>query len=325
MAHWPGGDQSQVTSLFRSRSLSCPEGGRGRSRRRAASTPTPTPPHASAQSDRGKLAAETTWGHLLMPHGRRPGPAPLRVRFCAQESGPPPACVPQCARRQVPRPMPCAVTGASVPHPSVRACARGAPQRPVGFTCLQRKEGGPKPVKAHDAKEAVVKPAPRARPGSLQEARVAWASVSERFCTTQAAQCGGCSKSSLVLPVPRDVLEGGGGSEGGEGGGFRWDPPTPRVPLWSPLRAGQKLLSLNPLGAKGAEANFWLSASNIGKGGGGGCLKGWGGLGGGGPLPSSYGVRPFQNITACPPLPRRDLPSRPSWSLGMHPCVTRSR
>ena len=35
-------------------------------------------------------------------------------------------------------------------------------------------------------------------------------------------------------------------------------------------KAGRSLLSLNPLGTKGAEAKFWLSASNIGRGGGGG-------------------------------------------------------
>ena len=29
------------------------------------------------------------------------------------------------------------------------------------------------------------------------------------------------------------------------GGGFGWDPPPPRVPLWSPPKAGQKILALN--------------------------------------------------------------------------------
>ena len=98
---------------------------------------------------------------------------------------------------------------------------------------------------------------------------------------------------------------GGGGGGGGDvvaddaasggirkGGGFGWDTPPPRVPLWSPLRAGQKCFSLNPLGTEGAEAKSWLSASNSGRGRGGG--GGWhkasvseeeGGGGGGGGLP----------------------------------------
>ena len=32
----------------------------------------------------------------------------------------------------------------------------------------------------------------------------------------------------------------GGGLKGGGGGGFGWDAPPPRVPLWSPPKAGQK-------------------------------------------------------------------------------------
>ena len=39
---------------------------------------------------------------------------------------------------------------------------------------------------------------------------------------------------------PRDVLEGGGGGVEG-GGGVGWDTPPPRVPLWSPPKAGRKL------------------------------------------------------------------------------------
>ena len=39
------------------------------------------------------------------------------------------------------------------------------------------------------------------------------------------------------------------------------------VPLWSPPKVGKKISNLNPLGA---EAEFWLSTSNIGRGGGGG-------------------------------------------------------
>ena len=108
---------------------------------------------------------------------------------------------------------------------------------------------------------------------------------------------------ALPDPPPRDVSEGGG--EGG-GGGVGWDPPPPRVPLWSPPKGS----CLYPLGAEGAQAKFWLSASNIGKGGGGGGGKGgvWGGGGSRGALPPfSYGVRPFQYITAPPP-PQKKLP-----------------
>ena len=61
---------------------------------------------------------------------------------------------------------------------------------------------------------------------------------------------------------PRDVLERGGGVEGG----FGWDNPPPWVPLWSPPKAGRNFFSLNPLGTEGTEAKFWLSASNIWKG-----------------------------------------------------------
>ena len=41
--------------------------------------------------------------------------------------------------------------------------------------------------------------------------------------------------------------------------------------------------NLNPLGTEGAEAKFWLSASNIGRGGGG--VGGGGSMGGGGVPP----------------------------------------
>ena len=64
---------------------------------------------------------------------------------------------------------------------------------------------------------------------------------------------------------------GGGGAEGG-GGGFGWDPLLLRSPYGPCRRRAENFLSLNPLGAKGAEAKFWLSASNIEKGGGGGVL-----------------------------------------------------
>ena len=64
--------------------------------------------------------------------------------------------------------------------------------------------------------------------------------------------------------------------------------------LWSPPKAGQKNLGLNPLGTEGTEAKFWLSASNIGRGGG-----GEGGPGGGGtpPPPPVYG----RSNTSVPP------------------------
>ena len=71
---------------------------------------------------------------------------------------------------------------------------------------------------------------------------------------------------------------------GGGGGGL--GPPPPWVPLWSPPKAGRKLLSVNPLGTEGAEAKFWLSASNIGRGGGGVGRSSH-------PPSSSCGVRPF--------------------------------
>ena len=109
-----------------------------------------------------------------------------------------------------------------------------------------------------------------------------------------------------AVPGGRDVLERGeGGSEGG-GGGFGWDPPPPRVPLWSPPKAGRKFGTLNPVGAEGTEAKFWLLASNIGRGEGGGgegLLGGEGGSRGGGvppPPPTVYG----RSNTSLPGAPR---------------------
>ena len=55
---------------------------------------------------------------------------------------------------------------------------------------------------------------------------------------------------------------GRGGSEAG-GGGVGRDSPPPRVPLWSPPKAGQKILSFNPLDAEqpqtleGEERGVW--------------------------------------------------------------------
>ena len=75
---------------------------------------------------------------------------------------------------------------------------------------------------------------------------------------------------------------GGGVLKGGLAG-------TPLL-LWSLYgpcrRRAENFSSLHPLGAKVAAANCWLSASNIGRGG------GAGGSWGGHPL-SSYGVRLF--------------------------------
>ena len=62
-----------------------------------------------------------------------------------------------------------------------------------------------------------------------------------------------------------------GGSGGG--GGLAGTPPPPRVPLWSPLEAGQKFLTLNSSWHRRAEAKFWLSASTVGREGEGGGEK----------------------------------------------------
>ena len=73
-----------------------------------------------------------------------------------------------------------------------------------------------------------------------------------------------------------------GGRGGLKGGGLAGTPPPPWIPLWSPPKAGRRLLSFNPLGT---EAKFWPSASNIGRGGGGGKR------GEGGPPPPQGAVR----------------------------------
>ena len=74
-------------------------------------------------------------------------------------------------------------------------------------------------------------------------------------------------------------IQVGGSTQGcvRKGGGVGWDTPHPWVLVWSPPKAGRKFLSLNPLGAEGAEAKFWLSASNIGREGRGGGDPGAGG------------------------------------------------
>ena len=80
---------------------------------------------------------------------------------------------------------------------------------------------------------------------------------------------------------------------GGEGG-LAGPPHPPRVPLWSPPKAGRTFSMLNPLGTEGAEAKFWQSASNIGRGG-----RGCGGV----PLPppAAYGRS------------NTSLPTGPTW------------
>ena len=79
-----------------------------------------------------------------------------------------------------------------------------------------------------------------------------------------------------VLVCCRPQWEGRDVLEGGEGGGVGWlGPPPSQGPPVVPAEGGSK--SLNPFGAEGAEANCWLSASNIGRGG-----RGDGGPGGGG-------------------------------------------
>ena len=62
------------------------------------------------------------------------------------------------------------------------------------------------------------------------------------------------------------------------GGGFGWDPPPPRVPLWYPPKAGRKIRSFNPLGTEGIEAEILAVSLKHWKGrrGGGGSRGGWG-------------------------------------------------
>ena len=98
------------------------------------------------------------------------------------------------------------------------------------------------------------------------------------------ADCGG-----------RGGLKGGGG-----GGGWLGHPTVP------PRRRAETLLSLHPLGTEGVKETFWLSASNIGRGG--------GGAGGDPPPRTVYGrsntslgrgmvgVRPYTSLRRMPPL-----------------------
>ena len=102
----------------------------------------------------------------------------------------------------------------------------------------------------------------------------------------------------------RDVLEEGGGGLK-RGGGVWLGPPSSWGPLWPPLKAGQKNLSLNPFGAKGAEAKN-LAVS----------LKHWkrrrGGEGGPGGLPPILLRCEAVLIHHCP----RVLPSRTTDGAG---------
>ena len=100
-----------------------------------------------------------------------------------------------------------------------------------------------------------------------------------------------CPSRGRLRARQGSIRRGGGLKEGGGGRGV-WLAPPPRVPLSSAPKAGRKFSNLNPLGAKGAEAKFWLSAPNVGggRGGGGGCK--------GGHPPSSSGVQPFYYIAA---------------------------
>ena len=63
------------------------------------------------------------------------------------------------------------------------------------------------------------------------------------------------TSSTLNEGLDRDVLEEGGrgGSEEG-GGAVGWDPPPPRVPLWSPPKAGRKSVTLKPSHAAASSA-----------------------------------------------------------------------
>ena len=68
------------------------------------------------------------------------------------------------------------------------------------------------------------------------------------------------------------------------------------VYLWYPPKAGRKLFSLNPLGAKGAKANFGCQTQTLEEEEGEGGLGGGGGEEGGpggGTHPSPYSVRAF--------------------------------
>ena len=105
------------------------------------------------------------------------------------------------------------------------------------------------------------------------------------------------------------IRRGGGGGEGGLAG----TPSSQGHPVV--LAEGRPRRSLNPLGTEGAEAKFWLSASNIGRAGGVGRGPGGGGT------PSSCGIRPFVLLSAASgayrPLATYRCPSlEPSPSAG---------
>ena len=65
----------------------------------------------------------------------------------------------------------------------------------------------------------------------------------------------------------RDVLEGGGGGrKGGWGRGVWLGPPSSLGPPMVPAEGRPEIFKLKS-SWEGAEAKFWLSASNIGRGG----------------------------------------------------------
>ena len=88
------------------------------------------------------------------------------------------------------------------------------------------------------------------------------------------------------------IRMGVGGRDLKRGWGVWLGPPLlPGSPYGPRRRQAEQLGSVNPLGTEGAEAKFWLSASNIGRGG--------GGVRGGVPPSPSCGVRPFSYITGA--------------------------
>ena len=110
---------------------------------------------------------------------------------------------------------------------------------------------------------------------------------------------GGHPRGGGYPPPPRrDVSEGG---EGGRGGGLGH--PSSQGPCMVPAEGGPKFLSLNPLCTEGAEAKWWPSASNIGRGGRRGGVQG----GGGTPPCVTFRlvVAPLRGPGHPPPLLRR--------------------
>ena len=104
----------------------------------------------------------------------------------------------------------------------------------------------------------------------------------------------------------------GRGGLKGEGRGVWLGHPSSLGLPRSPPKAPRKFVSLS---TEGAEAKFWLSASNIGRGEGGG-KGGQGGEEGGlgeGKLPSSYGVRCAIDLGQRAPPPTRITTPFSGW------------